>query len=467
MALWHLDATDLARLIRLGQVSSREAVTACLARADAVNGKLNAIVRRMDEEALAAADACDAARARGEALGPLHGVPVTTKINVDHRGHPTDNGAVALRDLMAPQDAPVVANLRKAGAVFIGRTNAPAFSMRIFSDNALHGRTFNPLDRSITPGGSSGGAGAAVASGMGPIGHGNDIAGSVRVPAHCNGIVGLRTGMGRVPAYSTTTPAPRPITAQLMSTQGPLTRTVRDARLAFEVMAGCDPRDTRWVDVPLRGPTPARPIRVALAPELPGGYTHPAQAQAVRTAGRQLAAAGYSVEELLPPECEEVMRLWHVFGSGDVFRDLGPKIEKMGDPDAVKSLRLWLGLSPAPADPNAVLDGLAQRDRLLLAWQTFFQDWPLIVMPVLCDLPPPQGDDQTEEGSRRLLHSIRACLLSPVLGLGGLAVPVGRHGALRTGVQIIPARNREDLALDAGEVIEAAEGIVQTVDPAA
>ena len=271
MELWQLDASDLARLIRLGQISSREAVTSCLARTDAVNGKLNAIVRRMDDEAFASADACDAARARGGSLGPLHGVPVTTKINVDHHGHPTDNGVVALKDLMAPEDAPVIANLRKAGAVFIGRTNAPAFSMRIISENGLHGRTLNPLDKSITPGGSSGGAGAAVASGLGPIAHGNDIGGSVRIPAYCNGIIGLRTGLGRVPAYSTTTSVPRSIGAQLMSTQGPLTRTVRDARLAFEVMAAGDPRDTRWVAVPLYGPQPARPVRVAIAPELPGG----------------------------------------------------------------------------------------------------------------------------------------------------------------------------------------------------
>jgi amidase len=466
MELWQLDASDLARLIRLGQVSSREAVTSSLARTDFVNSKLNAIVRRMDDEALAAADACDAARARGEVLGALHGVPVTTKINVDHRGHPTDNGAVALKDLVAPDDSPVVANLRKAGAVFIGRTNAPAFSMRIFSDNGLHGRTLNPLDKWITPGGSSGGAGAAVASGMGPIGHGTDIAGSVRIPAYCNGIIGLRTGLGRVPTYSTTASAPRPIGAQLMATHGPLTRTVRDARLAFEVMAQGDPRDTRWVDAPLRGPRPRRPIRVALAPELPGGYTHPGQAEAVRTAGRHLSAAGYAVDEVLPPETEEVARLWFVIGSGDVFREMGPKIERMGDPDAVTALKFWLDLYPAPNDPNVVLDAFAQRDRLLFAWQTFFQDWPLIVMPTLCDLPPPHGEDQTLDGSRRILHSLRASVLSPLLGLGGLSVPVGRHGNLRTGVQIIPARFREDMALDAGEVIEASQGVIQSVDPA-
>jgi amidase len=466
MELWQRDASDLARLIRLGQVSSREVVTSHLARMDAVNGKLNAIVRRMDDEVLSAADACDAARAKGEPLGPLHGVPVTTKINVDHRGHPTDNGVVALKELIAPEDSPVVANMRKAGAVFIGRTNAPAFSMRIISDNGLHGRTLNPLDKSITPGGSSGGAGAAVASGMGSIAQGNDIAGSVRIPAACNGVVGLRTGLGRVPAYSTTTSVPRSIGAQLMSTQGPLARTICDARLAFEVMAGGDPRDTRWVGAPLLGPSPARPIRVAISPEIPGVFTHPAQADAVRTAGRHLAAAGYCVDEILPPETAEVARLWHIIGSGDVFRDVGPKIERMGDPDAITALRFWLEIFPVPSDPNMVLDALAQRDRLLFAWQGFFQNWPLVVMPTLCDLPPPQGADQTLEGSRRILESIRACLLAPFLGLGGLSVPVGRHGTLRTSVQIIPARFREDMALDAGEAIEAAEGVVQAVDPA-
>ena len=187
MELWQLDATDLARLIRTGRASAREAVQSCLSRMDAVNPALNAVVRRMDDEALAAADAADAARARGEALGPLHGVPVTTKVNVDQKGHPTDNGVVAYKDLIAAEDSPVVANLRRAGAILIGRTNAPAFSMRIFTDNALHGCTFNPLDRAITPGGSSGGAGAAVASGICSIGHGNDIGGSIRIPATCCG----------------------------------------------------------------------------------------------------------------------------------------------------------------------------------------------------------------------------------------------------------------------------------------
>jgi Amidase len=138
--LWRLDATELARLIRLGRVSSREATESCLSRLHAVNPAINAVVRVLEEEALAAADAADAARARGDALGPLHGVPVTVKVNTDQAGCPTDNGVVAFRDAIATEDSPVVANLKRAGAIIIGRTNTPALSMRIFADNALHGK---------------------------------------------------------------------------------------------------------------------------------------------------------------------------------------------------------------------------------------------------------------------------------------------------------------------------------------
>ena len=158
--LWRLDATELARLIRLGRVSSRAATQSCLSRLHAVNPAINAVVRVLEEEALAAADAADAARARGDALGPLHGVPVTVKANTDQAGCPTDNGVVAFRDAIATEDSPVVANLKRAGAIIIGRTNTPAFSMRIFADNALHGRTLNPRDPSISAGGSSGGRGS-------------------------------------------------------------------------------------------------------------------------------------------------------------------------------------------------------------------------------------------------------------------------------------------------------------------
>ena len=220
---------------------------------------------------------------------------VTTKINTDQAGYPSDNGVGALRDRIASEDGPVVANLKPAGAVIIGRTKAPAFSMRIFSDNALHGRTVNPRDPALSAGGSSGDAAAAVAVGIGPIAQGNDIGGSVRIPAFYNGVVGLRVSLGRIPSHNPSHPVAAPIGARLMAVEGPLARSVRDARLALMVTAQGDPCDTRWADTPLVGPPVPRPIRVALVTQNPGGFTHPVQADAVRQAGRHLAAAGYAV----------------------------------------------------------------------------------------------------------------------------------------------------------------------------
>jgi amidase len=462
--LWQLDATDLGRLIRLGQASAHEATVSVLDRLHAVNPRINAVVQEFDAEALAAAAAADAAQAEGAALGPLHGVPVTIKVNVDQKGHATTNGVVAFKDVVAREDNPVVANLRNAGAIIVGRTNTPAFSMRLVTSNDLHGRTLNPLDPAVSPGGSSGGAGAAIATGIGPIAHGNDIAGSVRVPAYCNGVVGLRVGLGRIAAFNPSQPSARGIAGQLMAVQGPLTRTVRDARLAVSVMARGDARDTRWSDVPLTGPAPARPIRVALVPDLPGSFTHPAQAEAVRAAGRHLQAAGYAVEETLPPDIEEVVQVWHDIGSADALTALSPQMEKLGDEAGKASLRHWLALFPAK-DIQAVLRALAHRDLLLHRWQRFLVHTPLVIMPTLANLPPLQDEDITLDGQRRVMDSIRACLIAPALGLCGLQLPVGRHGALRTGVQITTARFREDLALDAGEVIEAAEGVVTPIDP--
>jgi amidase len=460
--LWQLDATDLARLIRTGRASSREATQSCLARMDTVNPHLNAVVRRMDDEALAAADAADAKRAQGTPLGLLHGVPMTIKVNVDQVGHPTDNGVVAYKDAIAIEDNPVVASFRQAGAVIIGRTNVPAFSMRAFSDNALHGRTLNPRDPKISAGGSSGGAGSAVASGIGPIGHGNDIAGSVRIPAMFNGIVGLRVGLGRVAAFNPSLKAGRPLCAQLMSVQGPLTRTVRDARLALAAMMVGDPRDTRWVAAPLVGP-PA-PWHAALVAENPGGTIHPAQAEAVRTAGRHLEAAGYIVEEVSPPDMNAAIDDFFTIMTTDSLAALVPLMQQYGDDDARKSMALWLELSPL-TDLAGLLSAYARRDFYLHNWLIFLQRYPIVVLPTMGGLAPAHNLDTTLAGQTHMLDVMRVCELSPMLGLPALSVPVGHYGKLRPSVQIMASRFREDLCLAAGEVIEAAEGVVSAVDP--
>jgi amidase len=263
--LWRLTATDIAAGVRAGEFSAREVVESALARLTAVNPALNAMVMEFPDEARSAAQAIDDAIARGEAVGPLAGVPVTIKVNTDQAGHATTNGLRLQRDLVAEVDSPVVANLRKAGAVIIGRTNTPAFSLRHFTRNSLHGWTRNPWGRAITPGGSSGGAAAAVAAGIGALAQGTDIGGSVRYPAYACGIHGLRPSLGRVPAVNFSA-KDRHIGAQLMAVSGPLARTIADLRLAFGAMAQRDPRDPWWTPAPLwLGDFPKR-AALAMAP---------------------------------------------------------------------------------------------------------------------------------------------------------------------------------------------------------
>jgi amidase len=257
--LWAQDAVELARAIRLRTISSREAVEASLARMRAVNPKLNAVVVDLGDDALKAADAADAAVKRGDALGPLHGVPVTIKENIDQAGQATVNGVSAYLKVIAAADSPPVKAWKAAGAVIVGRTNTPAFSTRWDTDNAPRGRTFNPWSKAHTPGGSSGGAGSALACGIGALAHGNDYGGSIRYPAYCCGVAGIRPTLGRVGAYNPSLAGERPPTGQIMSVQGPMARRVRDVRLGLQAMAARDPRDPWQVPAPFDMPAPARP----------------------------------------------------------------------------------------------------------------------------------------------------------------------------------------------------------------
>ena len=276
-ALWQWNARELARAIAARDVSSREVVESCLARLDRVNPQINAVVDVLAEEALAAADRADQAVARRERLGALHGsigrgerllrkhiddgVPVTVKINADYAGRATTNGVVAFKDRIASADSPAVANWRKAGAIIIGRTNVPAFSARFFTDNALYGRTLNPWAPGRTPGGSSGGAAAAVATGIGPLAHGSDRAGSIRYPAYACGVFGLRPTIGRVPSFASSSPQEPSLTTQLTHAQGPLARNIEDLRLGLHTMAVRDPRDPWWVPAPFDQSSQRQPLR--------------------------------------------------------------------------------------------------------------------------------------------------------------------------------------------------------------
>ena len=204
--LWRLSAADLATLIKSKKVRPRRRPRPRWRGSMRSIPKINAVVDHKPAEVLAQAAAVDAAIARGEDAGPLAGVPVTVKVNIDQAGFATTNGLKLQRDAIARTNSPVIDNLRKAGAVILGRTNCPAFSYRWFTTNLIHGDTKNPRDPGITPGGSSGGAGAAVAAGIGHIAHGTDIAGSIRYPAYACGVHGLRPTVGRIAAFNAALP---------------------------------------------------------------------------------------------------------------------------------------------------------------------------------------------------------------------------------------------------------------------
>src|ERR1700761_8807946 len=300
--LWRLSAADVAAAIRSKKVSAKQVASEALARLNAVNPAINAVVDHRPEDVLAQAAAVDAAIARGEAVGPLAGVPVTVKVNIDQEGFATTNGLKLQRDVIARSNTPVIDNLRKAGAVILGRTNCPAFSYRWFTTNLVHGDTKNPRDASITPGGSSGGAGAAVAAGIGHIAHGTDIAGSIRYPAYACGVHGLRPTVGRVAAFNAALPE-RTIGPQISAVSGPLARTIGDLRVALAAMSGFDARDPWWVPAPLEGP--ATPKRAALCFNPDGLETVAEVKAAVADAAKRLERAGWMIEEVATPPLRE------------------------------------------------------------------------------------------------------------------------------------------------------------------
>jgi amidase len=461
--LWRLSAADLAARIASKQVSAREAATSALDRLDAVNPQINAVVDHRPDDVLRQADAVDAAIARGERLGPLAGVPVTIKVNVDQVGFATTNGLKLQRDLIATSNNPVVENLVKAGAVLLGRTNTPAVSYRWFTSNQIHGDTKNPRDPQITPGGSSGGAGAATAAGIGHIGHGTDIAGSVRYPAYACGIHGLRPTVGRIPAFNASLPE-RPIGPQISAVSGPLARTIGDIRLALHAMAARDVRDPWWMPVPLEGPPVEKRVALCINPD--GLDPVPEVVAAVRDAGKRLERAGWTVEEVADtPALQEAAVLQTRLWLGDGYKAQLAMAEKEGDPGALACLRGNRD-KVFPFDATDYAKALTRRATLTREWLLFLEKYPVLLMPVSGELPFADQFDRKDEASfTRVWHAQLTQIAIPFFGLPGLTVSTGLVGRSPVGVQLVAGRFREDLCLAAGEAIEAGGTPPSPIDP--
>ena len=451
--LWRLSATELAARIARRDATARAATESVLARIAVANPQVKALAWVTPDAALKAADAADAAQARGEPLGPLHGVPVTIKVNVDVQGEPTTDAVAALKDNIAASDSPLVQSLREAGAILVGRNNAPAFSLRWFTDNAFHGRTLNPFNPAVTPGGSSGGAAAATAMGMGAIAHGNDYGGSIRYPAWACGVVGLRTTVGRVPSYKASAPN-RILSNQQMSVQGPLTRTVADARLALQVMARGSALDPQWTPAPLEWADARQPTRVAVFRRWTHSPVDPTASAAVDQAAQWLQAAGYTVEEAEPPHFAEVSAMQFQMVMNDMRRAGEPFMREHGDDALRQALAHYMAVNPV-WDRDQYLESLTRRFSIARDWAVFFERFPVLLMPNSWERQFPIDDDlRSPERTAQILLAQAPMLGTATLGLPGLSVPTGVVDGLPVGVQLVTTRFREDRLLAAGEVIE-------------
>ena len=331
MELWKLTAQTITDMVKWGDVSAREVIESHFDRLNEVNPSLNAVVQVCDNDAFLAADEIDKKISAGEPLGVLAGVPVTVKVNTDQIGYSTTNGLTLQKNLIANEDNPVVSNLRRADAIIIGRTNTPAFSLRWFTRNTLHGHTKNPINPAITPGGSSGGAASAVAAGIGALGHGTDIAGSIRYPAYACGIHGLRPSLGRVAAHNFSSPD-RFIGAQLMAVSGPLARTIGDLRLGLKALSVPDHRDPWSMGMPLELGSFKKTLAICDTPE--NLMVDPRIKKAIKQAALKFEAVGWNVEQVsLPPlrsAMENQLKLW----AAEMAHGAAKLVKKENDPDA-------------------------------------------------------------------------------------------------------------------------------------
>ena len=447
--LW--SATETAQRLRAREVSVREVTQAHLDRLAHVNPQLNAIVQPM-EAAMARARELDA-------QGPdeqqaLWGVPITVKINVDQVGSANSNGLVALAHHVATHDAPVVQNLKRAGAVTIGRTNTPEFSMRWFTSNALHGVTHNPWDARKTPGGSSGGAAAAVAAGIGCLAHGNDLGGSLRYPAFCCGVTSIRPSRGRVPAFAPSAAQERPALTQSMSVQGPIARCVADLRLALGVMAQRDARDPLWCNAWDSGRARRARWRIGVSSNPFGGDVDPALDAAMQQAISALQDAGAEVVTITPPNAREIAQLWGDLLTTEVHHLMAPALREMASPTSLAAIESMLGHSRV-LDTPALLQGLAQRLSHERAWGLMFEDIDALIMPT--SLQRPLDNDLDLHGPQHMgaiLAAQQPLVAVNLLGLPAVAVPTHLVEGLPVGVQVIAALHDDALALDVAQALE-------------
>ncbi|WP_371593931.1 amidase [Streptomyces virginiae] len=466
-ALWRMSAAAQAEAVRGGKVSAVELVDSHLDRIASVNPTVNAVTQLLAERAREAAGRLDRRRAAGDPLGPLAGVPFTVKESTAIEGVPTTFGTARFRDLVASADAPPVARLRAAGAVPIGHSNLPTLILAgMHTRSELYGDTVNPWDSGRTPGGSSGGDAVAVATGMAALGLGNDSGGSVRIPAQFCGVAALKPTTGRFPAdhriLGPDDPGPA---SQMLVTDGPLARSVDDLALAYEVLAGTDPRDPRAVPVPAYGePLPGR-VKVAVVAD-PGGHgVHPTVRAAVTTAADALRDAGYDVREVADvPRLDEAL---DAYGRITVteFAPNWPVVRTLLGRGGDRYIAMMMERTP-PASADAFMKLMGTWLNIRRSWAEFLDEYPLLLGPVFTEPPIEPGLESRDTAGRdRVGSGMRLCTVTSFVGVPGVAVPTGTVDGLPCGVQIVGRAFREDLCLAAARAVEDRLGVLTPIDP--
>jgi len=404
----------------------------------------------------------------GKTLGPLHGVPISIKSSLAVAGMRCESGTRLRAGFDPAHDAPLVARLRAAGAIVLGVTNTPELLMAWETDNLLYGRTNNPWDLERTPGGSSGGEAAAIAAGMSAGGVGSDGGGSIRVPAHFCGICGLKPTPGRIPATGHYPESAGPFA--LLGVVGPMTRTVADLKILFEVMQGPDVGDTCAAPVALRWPSEeeARKLKIGYFEDDGRTPVTPETRAAVRAAAEALRSAGFQVERFHPEGLEEARQLWHQFfvvAGGMLLRQMFKGRESDLSP-ILKQFLEWSAAEPALTG-ESLLAGWVRRDELRARFLAKMQQYPILLCPVAA-IPAFRHGERSWRVEGKTVDYLDAWSYTEffnLLGNPAAAVPAGWSSeSLPIGVQIVGRPWEEEQVLSVAAALEKACG-VSTIPP--
>jgi amidase len=455
--LFFAPAHKLVAMLRAREVSSTELVAEFLERIESVNHRLNAVVTLAEERAAREAEHSDRRLARKGEARPLEGLPVTIKDSVITEGIRSTWGMKAFEHFVPDFDAPVVARLRAAGAIVIGKTNTPEMTLDYDCDNPVFGRTNNPWKLDRVPGGSSGGEAAALAAGISPLGIGSDYRGSIRVPASFCGVVGLKPSWGTIPGSGHMAPAPAaPLPLAAMSTIGPMARYVDDLRLAYNIVRGPHPSAPYTVPTAEAHPenVDVRKVRCAIFTSGCDIPVAPDIRSAIERAGRALQKAGLIVEDVHPP-VDQGEQLWWEFQGADGNQMM---LETFGE--AIKQSRPRLRDLLKPGESKSAADLLKiafARDAWRVQLAEFMERYPIILGPVFCTTAFLHEATELEVEGKRFAHYLGGWPVAwgNCAGVPGVVVPIGldRDG-LPIGLQINGRPFGEETVLAIAKVVE-------------